>query len=139
MDQLEQKKVDTIREVKRKLNIYSLIMKNGHMTMLERIPSFTTSVLKIPEKYSIYPNLGKKVCKAIADENSEHQLIEEYTNIIESLEPKNRNLIIDVYFNDCKVFKTTVKKQLKQAYELIACMDSQIDFTYEELIKSALK
>lgn len=54
------KRAEAIKEVKEKLEIYTDIMLNGYVTICERIPSTSTSILAMSEGTHSNFGLGKK-------------------------------------------------------------------------------
>lgn len=60
------KRAEAIEDVKTNLEIFADIMLNGYATIMERVPSFTTSILSMPEGNGSGIGLGEKVTQAIS-------------------------------------------------------------------------
>lgn len=141
------KRASAIEEVKSKLIIFADIMVNGYQTIVERVPSFTTSVLSMPKGSGSGIGLGEKVTQAIGKEIKEHEFIKEYSSIISTLSAEQQQIIYDRYFNNFK-FKDLengteqrasngrIYKKLNEIYTLIACLDDQIDFNFYDYVEA---
>lgn len=145
MEDLMIKKAEAIHEVKFKLSLYAEIMTNGFLPIVDRVPSFTSSILTMPQSNGIGKGLGEKVTQAITEELNDNSFLKEYSSIISSLQEAQQEIIFARYFknmkfaeleqgNEKKPGDKRIYKKLNDIYLIIACLDGNIDFTFDNYV-----
>ena len=150
MEDVLLKRAEAIEEVKEKLEVFADIMINGYATIMERVPSFTTSILSMPEGNGSGIGLGEKVTQALEKEKNEHTFIKDYSSIISSLTEQQQQIINRKYFNNFtyREFEygnhaiagdKRIYEKLKDIYSLIACMDNNVAFSFDDYVEAKLE
>lgn len=140
------KKAEAIEQVKFNLKRFYELYSYGLPTVEERIPSFTRSILPIPDGSHSGIDLGSKVTKATAQEMKDKDFFYRYSMILSSLSEKDHEIIHKRYFyhttirafedgSEMVAGNSRICKKLNDIYLIIACLDEEIDFSFSNYIQ----
>lgn len=128
------------------LNRYASLINHGIPSAFDRVPSTTTSLIKVNTD-QVHPlNLGEKIVNAITDEQEDNVFIRKYTSIINSLPELEREVIIYRYINQY-TFSQIMEgykginvishptMYIDRAFTNIALLDEDIPFTVDDYIE----
>ena len=137
---------ETFNLVLENLDRYSMLMNHGIPSAYDRVPSTTTSLIRVNNDQANPLNLGEKIVNAITDEQDDLKFIKKYTSIINSLPVMEKEVIvyrylkhytfqqiIDGYQNINAI--TNPSLYINRACINIALLDEEIPFTVNDYIQ----
>ena len=129
-----------IEEVKERLNLIASFYELGVPSIIDRVPSFTTSLLQVNTSGSNSSNdLGSKVTTANCAEELDFEFFGKYKKIIASLKEPYKDAITQIYINSKKLVELKKKndhidERLNEAYLQIAVLDDTIPYSISDYL-----
>lgn len=129
------KRDDAIESVKRNLRRYAEI-KRFPETIEERVKSFSSFIINVNGN-EVSANNENLLMKALVNEEDDKKFEHKYDSLLSCLCPENTEYIIRIYLRNEKIVaikdeNNNIYKLLKNVYEILACLDEEIDYTLED-------
>ena len=128
------KREEAIQEVKYNLKKYAQL-KSLPQKFEDRVTSFTSSLISVTTDHITYN--ANKVLYALIREDEDIALVQKYDYLLTCLCNEYNQYITRIYFNNEKV--QAIKDEqyniwyiLKDAYEILACLDEDINYNIED-------
>lgn len=136
INELLLKRDDAISSVKRNLRKYA-DMKRFPEDFLDRVSSFTSSLITVNNDDAGISNPDLKLVRGLIREEQDKAFESKYDYILTCLCPESNQYIIRIYFNNERLIvikdeENNIYTLLKDAYEIIACLDDEIEYSIED-------
>ena len=134
---LKLKRDDAINEVKRSLRHYAQL-KLYPKEFVDRVKSFNSFLINIEmNDSSSYLETDLKLLKELSHEEEEQEFVRKWDYLLSCLCKTSKTVIIRVFLKEEKVTvikdeNTDVYYQLRDSYEILACLDETVDYTIED-------
>lgn len=141
---LVEQREDAIAQSKLNCKKLKTFMTYGVDSFVDRLPSFSTSILKRPEGFSVSSN--NKYVVALTDEIKDKEFIERMCLLFAHLKEPYKEVFIAYFIKNTKIKDiypgttgNSVSKILERGYLKLALLDAEIDYSYCDEVQYKLK
>lgn len=129
------KREEAIQNVKYNLRKYAEL-KTLPRVLEDRVSSFSSFLINVTADSAAHTE-DNKILRALINEEEDKEFIKKYDYLLTCLCPESNNYLIRVYFNNEKIQaikeeNSNIWYSLKDAYEILACLDENIEYTIED-------
>lgn len=134
INEINLKREEAITTVKYNLKRYASL-KTDPLLFEDRVASFSSYIINVSNDTN--NNDYNKILKALVNEEKDREFVLKYDSLLSCLCPESNEYLIRVYFKHEKI--QAIKEEnmniwyfLKDTYEILACLDEDIDYNIDD-------